>query len=99
MDTDLGGAYLLVGTEFYYLGGDAVGVPPAYSLLLQGGRGHRCNFDPSIVEGFLRWLRSSYACGIHGAPALGEVVLTEPKGITVTKHKLNLFERTPPRPY
>jgi hypothetical protein len=56
---DLGGLNVLIATEFYYFGKDAIRVPKRFSGLIARSRGHRNSHDSAAIEKFWSWLRSA----------------------------------------
>jgi hypothetical protein len=70
MAADLQGGHTLLSEagEFYYFGGQPVGIPDHLRPVIKTGRKHKSDLNDAYVEPFVWWLRSSYEPGIHGWP-------------------------------
>jgi Nucleotide modification associated domain 2 len=54
---DLRGRNVLISSEFYYFGRDAIAVPEEFQSLLATARGHRNSGDQELIKPFWSWLR------------------------------------------
>jgi hypothetical protein len=68
MDHDLSGEYVLVSEHFYYFGKDAIDVPEEFSSIIKKGPGHKSNFNESLINEFIAWLRENYIPGKTSDP-------------------------------
>jgi hypothetical protein len=59
---------VFVSDHFYYFGEKAVEIPEAYAELIWPRQGCHWSCRPDLVDGFLHWLESSFALGVHGDP-------------------------------
>lgn len=59
---------VLVATEFYYFGNNAISVPRKFDTLIGRGRNHRVCYDEKIIDEFVSNVRERYDIGIHGVP-------------------------------
>lgn len=65
---------VLVSSDFYYFGNNAVEVPAIARFsgrhdICRPGRGHMFNYPDQLTHSFLRWLKSEMTPGISGEPA------------------------------
>lgn len=68
-ERDLRGENVLVSTEFFYFGRDAIEVPTRFQALLARTQGHRNTKAPELIERFWAWLtRRSPSRGRLGLP-------------------------------
>lgn len=66
---DVSGENCLIAREFYYFGANAVVLPADLRALANDGHpGHRCRFEPEVIEAFVTWLHANYQPGVHGKP-------------------------------
>lgn len=68
-DSDIGGKCVLISTEFFYLGREAIKIPPEFSDIPPKGKKHHNTTDVDKIEKFWRWI--SGKCekfGMHGDP-------------------------------
>lgn len=77
---DLGGRHVLVSDQFYYFGKEAVPVPEKLLEIIKKGPGHKCNFEPGVVERFVTWIERGRKTGKHGDPYLFEQRFGATKG-------------------
>lgn len=59
---------VLVATEFYYFGNNAISVPTEFEILIGKGRNHRVCDDEETIQRFIAYVRHYYSIGIHGTP-------------------------------
>lgn len=59
---------VLIGTEFYYFGNNAIYIPAEYSLLIGKGRNHKVCSEEMLVNDFINYVRCNYRRGINGVP-------------------------------
>lgn len=59
---------VLIATEFYYFGNNAVCIPEEFSVLVGCGRNHRLCKDEEIIYNFISYMSQNYDMGIHGTP-------------------------------
>ena len=66
---DTRGEYVLIATEFYYFGDQAIKVPEKYKKICNDGRNVK---GPAIpieqADGLVKWLKANYENGIQGDP-------------------------------
>lgn len=59
---------VLIATEFYYFGNNAINIPSEFGLLIGKQRNHRVCYDQILIEKFINFIRQTYSSGIHGIP-------------------------------
>jgi hypothetical protein len=59
--------WVFVGRRFWYLGQEAVSLPPEL-LPLAGGRGARVKHSPALVNRFKAWVKASLSEGVAAIP-------------------------------
>lgn len=59
---------VLISTEFYYFGNNAINIPGEFELLIGKQRNHRVCYDQILIEKFIHFMRQTYNSGIHGIP-------------------------------
>ena len=59
---------VLVATEFYYFGSNAISMPEEFEFLIGKGRNHRICNDETMIQKFIDCVRHEYRIGIHGIP-------------------------------
>ena len=59
---------VLVATEFYYFGNNAVSVPRKHDSLIGRGRNHRVCCDEDKIGEFVNMVSKNYNIGINGIP-------------------------------
>lgn len=59
---------VLIGTEFYYFGNNAISIPTEYSILIGKGRNHKVCSEEMLVNDFINYVRCNYRRGINGVP-------------------------------
>ena len=59
---------VLVATEFYYFGSNAISMPEEFEFLIGKGRNHRICNDETMIQKFIDYVRHEYRIGIHGIP-------------------------------
>jgi hypothetical protein len=68
-DRDIGGKNVLISTEFYYFGQEAISIPAEFSEIVATTQGHRNTYDINIINRFWAWLeRTASAHGRLGEP-------------------------------
>jgi Nucleotide modification associated domain 2 len=53
---DLGGRHVLISSDFYYFGRDAIKIPERFNGLIATTQGHKNNNDACLFDGFWKWL-------------------------------------------
>lgn len=59
---------VLIATEFYYFGNNAIDIPQEYDKLIGRGRNHTVCKDESLIVEFLGYISTNYNKGIQGIP-------------------------------
>lgn len=59
---------VLIATEYYYFGNNAINIPSEFELLIGKQRNHRVCYDQILIEKFINYIRQTYNSGIHGIP-------------------------------
>lgn len=59
---------VLIATEFYYFGNNAIDIPQKFNELVAHGIGHRVNEDEIMINEFICYMRTSYNMGMQGIP-------------------------------
>jgi hypothetical protein len=67
-DRDLGGLNVLIASELYYFGREAIPIPGRFAGVLATTQGHKNTEDESIIRDFWRWL-STRPRGLAGLPS------------------------------
>lgn len=67
---DLSGEYVLVSNKYFYFGKDALEIPREVRPNVPRGQSAHGILTPdqSVVQGFIAYVSSTHAMGIHGAP-------------------------------
>lgn len=65
---DTSGKNVLVATEFYYFGREAIDVPPRFKVWLPTTQGHKNTDDPKTINDFWKWLTDREQKGRIGDP-------------------------------
>ncbi len=68
---DIGGKYVLISTNFYYFGDNAIKIPKKYTneICCQGRDMKSPSISKEVVSDFILWLNSNYKKSIlHGNP-------------------------------
>ena len=60
-------SHVLIGSNFWYWGGEAVAIPPIHDVVKKGPS-HRSNFDEDNIKDFLQWLNGLESKGLIGLP-------------------------------
>lgn len=77
---------MLIGSLFWYFGGNAPEIPPEFSSLIKTGPGNKRINHTACITGFVRWLSLHYRPGLHGKPRdrshldTGNATAPSPKG-------------------
>lgn len=58
---DISGRNVLVSSDFYYFGCDAISIPEQFLSLTATGRGHKRSDDIALISRFWNWVKSSAA--------------------------------------
>lgn len=59
---------VLVASEFYYFGNNAIDVPLEFESLIWKNIGHKKYEDEILVGNFIKYIRQHFYIGIHGIP-------------------------------
>ena len=59
---------VLIATEFYYFGNNAIDVPTEFASLIWKQIGYKICRDEILVERFIEYVRQNFDQGIHGTP-------------------------------
>ena len=65
---DLRGRNVLISSDYFYFGGNAIAIPDRFRLMIATTQGHKNTDDPSLITGFWKWISSK-------APKLGRIAL------------------------
>jgi hypothetical protein len=67
METDLSGKQVLISEKFVYFGSEAVKLPNEFRAFIVG-RGHRCRFQPELIQRFVHRFVPKWTLGVHAQP-------------------------------
>lgn len=59
---------VLVATQFYYFGNNAIEIPKEFEVLIGSGRNHKNFYDEIIINKFINFMNENFEMGIHGVP-------------------------------
>lgn len=59
---------VLVATEYYYFGNNAIKIPAEYNALIWNRRNHKVCCDEVLTLSFIDYIRCNYGTGISGTP-------------------------------
>lgn len=59
---------VLIATEYYYFGNNAIDMPIEFASLIWRQIGYKICRDESLVERFIEYIRRNFERGIHGIP-------------------------------
>jgi len=59
---------VLIATEFYYFGENAINVPSEFDSLIRRNIGYKICNDKILIEEFVEYIRQHFGSGIHGTP-------------------------------
>lgn len=59
---------VLIATDFYYFGNNAIDIPEKFSTLIGKGRNHSVCRDEALIEEFINYVNLNYDKGIQGIP-------------------------------
>ena len=59
---------VLIATEFYYFGNNAIDIPNKFAELIGSGRNHRVIDDEKLINNFMDYIKKKYNVGINGVP-------------------------------
>lgn len=59
---------VLIATEFYYFGENAINVPTEFDSLIWRNIGYKTCKDEMLIENFIQYIRQHFENGIHGTP-------------------------------
>lgn len=59
---------VLIATEFYYFGENAINVPSEFDSLIWRNIGYKTCNDKILIEKFVEYIRQHFDSGIHGTP-------------------------------
>ncbi len=59
---------VLVTTQFYYFGNNAIEIPKEFEVLIGSGRNHKNRYDEKISNKFIKFINENFETGIHGVP-------------------------------
>lgn len=59
---------VLIATEYYYFGNNAIDMPKEFSSLIWKGRNHKVCHNEELIERFIVHIHQNYINGIHGTP-------------------------------
>ncbi len=66
---DVGGQNVLVSSEFYYFGRDAIPIPNEFECVVATTQGHKNTSDPDLITSFWEWIeRTAPKRGRIGIP-------------------------------
>lgn len=59
---------VLISTNFYYFGNNAIIIPKEYEILIKKGRNHKINDNVELITGFIKYISEHYERHINGTP-------------------------------
>ena len=59
---------VLIATEYYYFGNNAISLPQEFESLIFKGRNYKICRDECLVERFIEYIRRNFEQGINGIP-------------------------------
>lgn len=59
---------VLVATQFYYFGNNAIEIPKEFEELIGSGRNHKNFYDEKIINKFINFMNDNFEKGINGVP-------------------------------
>lgn len=59
---------VLIATEYYYFGNNAIDIPQKFDKLIGRGRNHTVCIDEILIEDFIGYISMNYDIGIQGIP-------------------------------
>lgn len=59
---------VLISTEFYYFGNNAILIPKEFDSMICKQRNCKVFCDKDIIDKFVNFVQSNYEAGIHGIP-------------------------------
>lgn len=69
MDRDVGGEFVLISSQFYYLGDASIEIPEKFQAVCTKGRDMMWKKIPEEVKpDFILWITQNFSIGIHGDP-------------------------------
>lgn len=68
LNRDTGTDRVLIASEFYYFGNNAITIPPEFSMLIAHGIGHRVSEDVDVINNFICYMRDNYKMKVQGIP-------------------------------
>ena len=68
LNRDTGTNRVLVATDFFYFGCNAISVPTKFENLIAHGIGHRVSEDIDLINEFISYMNQNYEMAVQGAP-------------------------------
>lgn len=68
LNRDTGTDRVLIATEFYYLGNNAITIPQEFSILIAHGIGHRVSKDTEVIANFIDYMQNNFEMIVQGTP-------------------------------
>lgn len=65
---DTGTNRVLIATEYYYFGNNAITIPQEFNLFIAHGIGHRVNENADAINEFINYICCNYDIGVQGFP-------------------------------
>jgi hypothetical protein len=59
LDRDVGGKNVLVSSDFYYFGCEAIAIPSEFRSLIPTTQGHKNTCDLKLIKRFWSWLEAT----------------------------------------
>mgnify|MGYP001089386897 CR=1 FL=1 len=59
---------VLVASEYYYFGNNAIKIPEEFEILIWNRRNHKVYDDETLILRFVEYIRCNYTIGRHGTP-------------------------------
>lgn len=59
---------VLIATEYYYFGNNAIIIPEKYEELIGHGRNHKVCGNEVVINSFINSIQANYDTGVHGIP-------------------------------
>jgi hypothetical protein len=68
LNKDTGTNRVLIATEFWYFGNNAITIPQEFKMLIVHGIGYRVKKDVNLINNFIGYVRENYEMRVQGTP-------------------------------
>lgn len=68
LNRDTGTDRVLIATEYYYFGNNAITIPQEFNMLIAHGIGHRVSTDTDVIGNFISYMMDNYEMKVQGTP-------------------------------